>query len=67
MNVYDVSLDWFGDDSDVVDVEAENIEDAAARVFAEWGPTGWTSATVSDGYRRISIDLEAPQFNAVEW
>jgi hypothetical protein len=65
---FDVELDWFnGDDSSSTDIEAADLESAARAVWDEWRPTGWSSASVHEKGRYISLDLEAATYEAGRW
>lgn len=65
---YSVSLDWFnGDDTDETEVMAYDLDDAARVVWAHWSRTGWTGASVQEGGRILSLNLDAATFAEALW
>jgi hypothetical protein len=67
MRSWGVQVTWLGDaDEYWTEVDADTIEDAARKVWEEWGPTGWTSAFIDGGgignWGRVDLDKELPNF-----
>lgn len=67
MTRYEVSLDWFNEDPETVEVEAETLDEAARKVWDEWHRTGWTDASVREAGRTISLDLDANSYEEAVW